>query len=110
VTQCDLYRKSLDQKFAEYHAENPQVFAKFVSLAEQAKQRGRPRIGAKFLLELVRWNTPVSAAGDDFKINNSYVSRYVRLLASSRPDLGALFATRKLKSQFRAQDDRPVEA
>lgn len=98
TTQCDLYRKSLDQRFAEYHEANPQVFAKFADLAEEAKRRGRPRIGAKFLLELVRWQTPVAANGDEFKVNNSYVSRYVRKLSTERPHLASMFATRKLKA------------
>ena len=57
MTQCDLYVKSLDQKFAEYHAANPQVFAEFVRLAEDARAKGRVRVGAKFLLELVRWES-----------------------------------------------------
>ncbi len=98
ATQCNLYPTPLEERFAEYHRLNPHVFVEFVKLAEKAKERRRARIGAKFLLELIRWNTPVSTIGDEFKVNNSFVSRYVRLLAFKRPDLAHLFETRRLKS------------
>ncbi len=98
MIQCDLYRKSLDQKFAEYHADNPHVFAKFVYYADQLKTAGRTRIGAKAVVERIRWDSLVSAIDGEYKINNSYTSRYVRLISSERPDLAPLFATRQLKS------------
>lgn len=97
-TQCDLYRKNLDQRFAEYHAENPQVFAKFVAYAEQLKSAGRTRIGAKAIVERIRWDSLVAAFDGQFKVNNNYTSRYVRLLSQKRPDLAPLFAVRNLKS------------
>lgn len=94
---CDLFKKSLEQKFVEHHTANPHIFKAFVRLAERAKAEGRKHYGAKFMLELVRWNTPVEAA-DAYKVNNNFPSRYVRLLAKERPDLAGLFETRKLKS------------
>jgi flagellar motor component MotA len=101
MTQCDLYVKSLDQRFAEYHANNPQVFAEFVHLAEDARAKGRVRVGAKFLLELVRWESWIGGTdpANDYKINNNYTSRYVRLLCDKRPDLAKLFEMRLLKGR-----------
>lgn len=96
-TQCDLYKKTLEEKFLDYHAANPQVFSEFVKLAERAKAEGRRHFGAKFLLEKIRWDSPV-AAQDLYKVNNNFPSRYVRLLAKTRPDLAIMFATRKLKA------------
>ena len=95
---CDLFRKSLDQKFDEYHADNPGVYAKFVAYAEQLKSAGRTRIGAKAIVERIRWDSLVAAIDGDYKINNSYTSRYVRLVSKERPDLAPLFALRSLKS------------
>lgn len=97
MSQCDLYNKSLDQKFAEYHADNPKVFEKFVAYAEQLKTAGRTRIGAKAIVERIRWDSLVAAIDGQFKVNNNYTSRYVRLVAKSRPDLASLFAVRTLK-------------
>ncbi len=94
---CDFFKKSLDQKFLEYHENNPQVFTEFVKLAERAKAEGRLHFGAKFLLEKIRWDSPVEAQ-DQYKVNNNFPSRYVRLLAKTRPDLAIMFATRQLKS------------
>jgi hypothetical protein len=98
MTQCDLYRKNLDEKFAEYHMTNPTIFAKFVFYAEQLKAAGRRRIGAKAIVERIRWDSLVSAIDGDYKINNNYTSRYVRMLSVKRPDLAPMFATRQLKS------------
>ena len=97
-TACDLYVKGLDQRFSEFHAENPHVFVLFERFSDEARIRGRKRIGAKMIVERIRWYTQVETNGDSFKINNSYTSRYVRLLTEKRPDLAPLFETRKLKA------------
>ena len=98
MTKCDLFRQNLDEKFTEYHITNPTIFAKFVAYAEQLKSAGRTRIGAKAIVERIRWDSLVAAIDGDYKINNSYTSRYVRLISKERPDLASLFALRSLKS------------
>ncbi len=95
---CDLFNKSADQKFLEYHEANPMIFAKFVSYAEQLKEAGRTRIGAKAIIERIRWDSLIAAFDGKFKINNNHTSRYVRLITEKRPDLAPLFAVRSLKS------------
>lgn len=98
MTQCDLFRKTLDEKFQDFHAENPQVYRLFIQFANQAYEANRMRIGAKAIAERIRWNVVVETRGDSFKLNNSYVSRYARLLVQDRPYLAGLFELRKLKS------------
>ena len=98
MTQLGLLEKTLDQRFGEYHAANPKVYELFERFTVEAYLRRRKRIGAKMIVERIRWYTKVETQGDAFKINNSYTSRYVRLLTEKRPDLAPLFETRKLKA------------
>ncbi len=86
----------LDKKFEQYDEANPHVYHAFKQRALQAWRKGRRRIGAKMLMEVIRWDTMIAGSGD-YKINNNYTSRYVRKLLSDCPSLRSLFAIRELK-------------
>lgn len=88
----------LDKKFWAFHKENPQVFTKLEELALQAFTRGRKKIGIGMIFEVLRWNSHMSTTGDNYKLNNSYRSRYVRILIDKHPEYKDLFETRKIKS------------
>lgn len=98
MNQIDLFRKPMDEQFLAFHQANPKVYELFERFATEAHQAGRRRIGAKMLAERIRWFEEVEVHTGDFKINNSYVSRYARLVAQRNPHLAGLFAMRKLKS------------
>lgn len=98
MTQAELWPSRIDARFAAFHKANPAVYRLFVAFAEQAQAAGRRRIGVKAIAERIRWEVAVNTAGESFKLNNVYVSRYARLLQEQRPDLGALIETRRLKS------------
>ncbi len=89
---------TLDERFAVFHAENPAVYDELVRLARKARAAGHARYSAKALAELVRWHRTVETRGEPFKLNNSYVSRYARLIEATEPDLADFFETRTLKS------------
>jgi len=88
----------LDKKFWDFHDKNPQVFAKLEELALQAYTRGRKKIGIGMIFEVLRWNSNMQTTGDTYKLNNSYRSRYVRILIQSHPEYHDLFETRRIKS------------
>jgi hypothetical protein len=88
----------IDRQFAEFHANNPSVYAELAALARQAKARGRTRVGIKMLYEVVRWQRFVASTGDDYFLNNNYHSRYARLLMAQEPDLRGLFELRAIKT------------
>lgn len=90
-------RKSIDEQFAEFHANNPNVYRAIRTLALDMKQRGRDHYGIKSLFEIVRWSH-VRTTGDSFKLNNNYTSRYARLLMEREPELAGFFETRELKT------------
>lgn len=89
---------SINTAFQRFHAANPQVYDKLVELAEQARRIDH-HIGMKMLWEVMRWDLTIKTdAGEDFKLNNNYTSRYVRLIQSQRPDLAPMFQTRTLRA------------
>lgn len=98
TAQTELWPSQIEARFQVYHKANPGVFRLFVAFAEQAKQAGRRRIGAKAIAERIRWECAVQSKDDGFKLNNVYVSRYARLVGKERPDLADMFETRQLKS------------
>jgi hypothetical protein len=99
-TQLDFFAppSPLDQKFWDFYRKNPQVMEKLIHLTAQAKRAGRKKIGMKMLFEVIRWEHFISTKGDDFKLNNSYTSRYTRLLIEQHPEFESMFETRRIRS------------
>lgn len=91
---------TLDQRFEMFHVCNPWVAERLLAMTRALVERGRTRVGLKMLVETIRWehhmttNDPTS----DFKLNNSLVSRYARLLMAEHPELDGVFETRELRS------------
>lgn len=94
--------RSIQQRFLEFHRANPQVYEKLVEIARAAKSRGRTRLGINMLWEVLRWNVVVVRTvpnlDDDFKLNDHFASRYVRLIVTQEPDLADMFELRNLRS------------
>lgn len=95
-------KQDLDTAFARYLQENPQIWEFFCRFAEQARQAGRKHIGAKAIMERIRWETylaPVQEPGFPLlKVNNNYSSRLARKLMAERPEFAGCFELRELKS------------
>ena len=87
-------RRSLSERYAAWRALNPQVYKLFRRFAYEAFGSGH-RLGAKAIAERMRWEMQVKAR-DDFKVNNSFVSRMVRELIEEDERFGEYFRTRKL--------------
>lgn len=93
------YVADLDARFAEYHRRNPRVYKLFKQYAFQVKRTGREHFGGKVIMERIRWYQMFETNDPEgFKINNSYVSRYVRLLVKEHPEFEGFFETRRLRS------------
>lgn len=93
-----LFRSRLDDRFEEFHEKNPHVYAKLVELSHDLKDVGHNTIGMKMLFEIIRWKTMLQTTDGDFKMNNSYASRYVRLIEQNEPELVGMFSKRGLRS------------
>ncbi len=89
---------SLDERFEAFHRANPHVYEELRRLALEMRRRGVRRYGIKGLFEVLRWRYALQTRGDEFKLNNSYTSRYARLLMEREPELRGFFEVRELKS------------
>jgi vacuolar-type H+-ATPase subunit E/Vma4 len=96
--QRGLFDSTIDQRFAEFDSANPHIYRRIIEMLAEAKRRGKTRIGIKMLLEALRWEEFLRIDRDagDYRINNSFSSRYARKVIAERPDLGALLETRRL--------------
>lgn len=91
-------KESLDERFANWIAANPLVLQVFIRRARQYVAQGRKKIGAKRIVEDMRWDEALWTAGDPFKINNLFVSRLARRAIAVAPDLAPYFELRELQS------------
>lgn len=88
--------RSLQARFEQYHRDNPHLYRALEQMARQLHDLGRKRVGIELLFAELRWRSLISTTGDDYKLNNSYRSRYARLLLREHPEWEGLFELRRL--------------
>jgi len=86
---------TIDQ-FIDHHRKNPEIWREFERFALRAVKAGRQRLGAKAIMERVRWETEVEG-GVDWKCNNSYTAYYARMFAAKYPEAKGMFEFRTIK-------------
>lgn len=82
-------------RFPGWPFEHWDIYAELERLAIAAIKRGRTRLSAKFLFELIRWNTAIREEGEPYKINNSHASDYARLFDCMNPQHAGYFEFRQ---------------
>ena len=87
-----------DERFAPWLMENWHVYLEFERLARDGIDRGRKRLAAKLLFELMRWFTPVREDGAEYKINNNYAPYCARLFDELNPNDTGYFCFRACKT------------
>lgn len=91
-------KKDITDRFFEFHATNPMVYEFFCQFALRAIAQRR-KVGAKALVERIRWELNFEIQSDDeFKINNDFTSRYARKFVSDFPEYEKFIEIRQLKS------------
>jgi hypothetical protein len=94
--QLTLFPRVCRGEFMDFHFANPHVYDALVSMARRWKEAGNTTCSIKMLYEVLRWQVGITTSGLDFTLNNSYTSRYARLIAANEPDLADLFQMRQL--------------
>ncbi len=84
----------LQQRWREFHAANPHVYAHFERLALKAAQF-RVRFGAKAIWEVMRWEMAINTTEAEPKLNNSYTAYYAREFVRRHPEHTGLFEMRE---------------
>jgi|SRR5580692_963638 hypothetical protein len=96
--------RTLDEKFAAFHKENPHIYRKLVNLAREVRGAGHEHCSIDFLMHRLRWYYHIELKTKEaFKINNSFSARYSRAIMLCEPDLVGFFETRKLRAKGSAE-------
>ena len=97
-TVVPVQADSIGEAFDLFHKANPWVYTALVKLARELRAQGRERVGIGMLFEVLRWHWVRGTidVASDFVLNNSYRSRYSRLIAQQEPDLAEAFEFRRL--------------
>jgi hypothetical protein len=66
-----------NDRWWNYHAENPDVYETFERMAVDARTMGRTRIGAWLIFNVMRWNHLVGH-GEEFALPNGFIALYAR--------------------------------
>lgn len=90
---------TISERFERFHAENPTVYARLRDMALIEAAQGAQRISTKLLFERLRAQGPATANGaDPYRFDNSYTSRYARMLAAEA-GLNGRIPTRPLQAE-----------
>lgn len=89
-----------EENFNRWHPANPTVYELFKKFTFEAIEAGWKNLGAKLIIERIRWETNVMTKGDRFKINTDFTAYYARLFMKDHPQYDGFFRTRKLTSKF----------
>jgi hypothetical protein len=87
---------TIQERFLDFHAKNGWVLTALERLTTDYLERGAKKVGIGMLTEVLRWQYSRSTRGEIFKLNNSYRSRYVRLMVERHPEWDDVFETREL--------------
>lgn len=95
-----LKEGTIQERFEAFHEANPHVYRNLVRLARAFREKNpKRRIGIGALFEILRWQYAIQTDGDDYKLNNNFRSRYVRLIEAQEPDLRGAFEKRALRER-----------
>lgn len=98
-TLWDKDDRTIQEAFYAFCAAHPEALQMFRQFAEQWRAAGHSKCSAKMLCEVMRWEHGVQKPdGEDFAINNTYVSRMVRLLIEEDPTFETFFELRRTKA------------
>lgn len=93
------FGNTIQERFYKFHNENPEVYRLFDLFAKQLLKKGWDKIGAKMIMERIRWEYATQSKDDrGFKINNDFICHYSRLFMKNNPQHEGCFETRSLKT------------
>ncbi|MGD6751931.1 hypothetical protein [Streptomyces sp. BH105] len=98
VRQPEGQPASIQAQFETFHQLNPWVLRALETLTADYLKRGARRVGIGMLFEVLRWRYATATEGDEFRLNNNYRSRYVRLLIERHPEWARAFEVRSLRT------------
>lgn len=94
-------RDTIQERFNQFHFDNPQIYDFLLKLIEEQHKCGRIHCGIRTFYENLRWNVSLGnvKVNGQFKLNDNYTSRYVRLLIRANPQYRHMFRLRTLRTE-----------
>jgi len=98
ATENSGERLTIQERFEEFHYNNPMVYHNLMLLINSAKLRGMKKIGIGMVYEVLRWNYYMRTSDPNSccKLSNDYRSRYSRLIMQKNPELKGFITTKEL--------------
>lgn len=96
MEQLNLFDGITNDKFPQYHTDNPHIYEAFKKYTFEAINAGRKRFSAEAVINRLRWETLI-AGNDKYKINNNYKPFYSRMFMNEFPNYKGIFSTRTSK-------------
>jgi len=97
LVEPEVQGLTIQDSFERFHEANPWVLDALEHLTYEYLRAGRRRLGIGMLWEVVRFHYGRTTA-TDFKANNNFRSRYVRLMLERHPEWAEVFSTRELRA------------
>lgn len=102
-----MTRKTVRERFIDFHRENPDIYTLFDHFTREALATGMKRVGAKFVFERIRWEIYVgtkragycAASKRLLKLNNDFTPWYARLFMAKNREYLGVFELRVTKSK-----------
>ena len=97
-----MIKDQIQRDFETFHNDNPHVFSLLVKFTAAVRATGRKHYSINAVFERIRWHTDIETVhGEhlvDFKLNNNFRSRYVRLLEEEHPYFHGFYHKRQLQA------------
>lgn len=89
---------ALEDRFREYHAKHPAVYAELVARARAIKARGFRHYSIDTIFSALRYDSDLARGRerDGFVLNNNHRAYYARLIHEQEADLRGFFELRQL--------------
>jgi hypothetical protein len=99
ATFAETSGRTIDEMFAEFDEQNPNLYARFKALAFEMIKKGKRRCSSKIIVCVMRYQHVLETNEvDEFKINDVVTSRYARKFIEEFPEHAEFFETRELRA------------
>lgn len=100
--QLDMFitnKRGIYNRFLDFHIKYPTVYRLFEKFAIQLIEHGHTKLGAKMIIERIRWEYATDSKDEHgFKINNDFTAHYARWFIKLHPEYKNYFEFREIKT------------
>jgi len=89
---------AIQERYEAFHKRHPEVLVQLVAFTFEVYRKGFQHYGIRTIWERMRWHFQIDKdQGEEFKLNDHYVSRYARRIMQDYPELDGFFEIRRLR-------------